>query len=333
MSIAILAIRRICAEPVTEKELFIAICKANPAAIPVFAQCWWLNAVSDHPDDWNVVISMKGEQVTGIWPYLIQERFSITMMRNPRLTPYLGPYIFFPSDIKDSNRDSFEYKVTEQLLAGLPDADVWRLSLRPGFRQAGILRRYGLKIEVQQSFILNLEESEEQLFLRFKDDVRRNIRVAERELQVQFDPTAIAGLYDFQKVTLEEKRVNQPYSEDQLQTLLDASIANNSGALWVAREKGTIQAIIWNVWDQECSYYLMGGKNPDMVNTKAMSLLLWHCILEAKRRGNKYFDFEGSMDNGVERFFRSFGAERALYLVLKRDGHWLWKLLRALRIR
>jgi hypothetical protein len=64
-----------------------------------------------------------------------------------------------------------------------------------------------------------------------------------------------------------------------------------------------------------------------------MSALLWHCIRQAKARGNRVFDFEGSMDAGVERFFRAFGARRELYLVLKRDGHWFWKLLRALRIR
>jgi hypothetical protein len=316
---------------VTEKELFIAICRKNPEALPVFAQCWWLDAACDN--DWDIALTMKGDQVTGIWPFMLSERLSISMMRNPRLTPYLGPQVFYPPDIKESNRDSYEYDVMEQLLDALPDADVWRLSLTPGIRQAGLFRRAGLKIEVQQTFLCALDEPEEQIFQQFKEPLRRNLRAAEKELVISEEPEAVNMLFDFQKATLTEKRVTQAYTEDQMQALLDACLANGAGTLWTARDGNKIQAIVWNVWDAGTSYYFMGAKNPDTENYKAMSALLWHCIRQAKARGNRVFDFEGSMDAGVERFFRAFGARRELYLVLKRDGHWFWKLLRALRIR
>ena len=318
---------------VTEKELYITICRKNPEALPVFAQCWWLDAVCVDKADWNVALTMKGDVVTGVWPYMLSERLSISMMRNPRLTSYIGPHVFFPPDIKDSRRDSYEYDVMEQLLDALPDADVWRLSLTPGIKQAGLFRRAGLKIEVQQTFLCSLEEDEEQIFHHFKEPLRRNIRAAEKDLTITEEPAALEMLYEFQKATLNEKRVAQPYTEAHVETLLTACIANNSGTIWVARQGRQIEAIIWNVWDAEKSYYFMGGKNPATDNYKAMSALLWHCIRQAKARGNKYFDFEGSMDGGVERFFRGFGAKRELYLVLKRDGHWFWKLWRAVSLR
>lgn len=318
---------------VTQKALFEAICRENPAALPVFAQCWWLDAVCDDPDDWDVAVNMKGDQVTGVWPFVLSERISISMMRNPRLTPYLGPHVFFPPDIKERNRDSYEYDAMEGLLDSLPNADVWRLSIAPGIRQAGLFRRGGLKLEVQQTFLCALDEDEETLFQYFKEPLRRNLRTAEKELTISAEPEMIGKLYEFQKATLNEKRVVQPHTEAQMKVLLDACIANGAGTLWVARQGGDVQAIVWNVWDTERSYYLMGGKNPETDNYNAMSALLWHCIRQAKARGNQLFDFEGSMDSGVERFFRGFRARRELYLVLKRDGHWFWKLLRALRLR
>ncbi len=296
-------------------------------------QCWWLDAVCDSPEDWDVALTMKGDVITGIWPFTLGERLSISMMRNPRLTPYQGPHIFFPPDIKDSNRDSYEYDVMEQLLDALPDADVWRLSLMPGIRQAGLFRRGGLHVEVQQTFLIPLEEKETYIFQQFKEPLRRNIRAAEKTTIISEEPEALGMLFGFQKATLTEKRVVQPYNEAHMQSLLDACMEHGSGAVWVARENGEVQAIIWNVWDTERSYYFMGGKNPAVENSKAMSALLWHCILQAKARGNKYFDFEGSMDGGVERFFRAFGGRRELYLVLKRNGHWFWKILSALRLR
>ncbi len=42
--------------------------------------------------------------------------------------------------------------------------------------------------------------------------------------------------------------------------------------------------------------------------------------------GLRTFDFEGSMDEGVERFFRTFGGERALYMVLHKNDSLLWKV-------
>lgn len=278
-------------------------------------------------------ITTKGEQVTGVWPYVQSEKLSISMMRNPRLTPYLGPTVFFPADIKPANRDSYEYDVVTELLDGIPGSDVWRLSLPPGLQQAGLFRRSGVKLEVQQTFLCDLSQTEDAIFHNFKESLRRNLRAAEKELTITEEPQLVNLLYKFQQTTLQRKRVAQPYDETQMQRLMEACQAHGCGTLWVARRDDTVQAIIWNVWDQERSYYFMGAQNPGTDNYFSMSALLWHAIRQAKARGNALFDFEGSMDVGVERFFRSFGAERTLYLVLRRDGHWLWKLSGSLGLR
>lgn len=301
--------------------------------IPVFAQSWWLDAVCDSADDWQVELSLKGEQLVGAWPFVLNERFGISLLRNPRLTPYLGPLIFFPPDVKESNRDSFEFEVTEELLTALPTADVWRLSLWPEFQQAGVLKRGGINLGVQQTFLLDLSMPEQDIFQNFKESLRRNIKASESKFSIAAEPEALGDLFRFQESTLNQKGVTQSYNLQHLQKLLEACISNGSGSLWVARADEKIQAIVWNVWDKHRSYYFMGGMNPDGDNYRAMSMLLWHSIREAKNRGNKYFDFEGSMEGGVERFFRNFGGKRALYLVLKRDENWLWKTLKTLGIR
>jgi hypothetical protein len=312
----------------TEKEIFTAICQQSPDSIPVFMQCWWLNAVCEY---WDVAVTLKGNQVTGVWPYAIEEKASITFRRNPRLTPYMGPHIFYPADIKEANKDSYEHEVIEQLMSKLPDADIWGLSQYPGMKQAGLFRNYGLKIYVQQTFLLSLEEDEQTLFQNFKEQLRRNIKHAEKDISITQDPTCLPELYEFQRSALFQKRVAQPHTLADMEKLLKPCMDNNAGVLWVARQHGVVQALAWNVWDAHTSYYIMGAKNPAADDYRAMSLLLWHAILEAKRRGNKVFDFEGSMDPGVERFFRNFGGRRELYLILRKDSHWFWKLKRLIR--
>lgn len=286
---------------------------------------WWLDAVA--PEDWDVVISLKGEQITGVWPYVRSDRYTISMFRNPRLTPYLGPHVFFPPDVKPSNRDSYEHDVVAELLSQLPNADVWMLQPQPGMRQAGLFRNYGLNLGVHQTFIIGLTDCDENTVLsNFRDGLRRNIRTAEGELTITEEPENLPLLFEYQQKALHQKRVQQNHTLEQMHVLMTACLHNKSGTLYVARKDNVVEAILWNVWDAEKSYYFMGARKPDSEHYRGLSMLLWHCIKLACKRGNTLLDLEGSMDPGVERFFRSFGAKRDMYLVLRKDGHFLWRL-------
>jgi lipid II:glycine glycyltransferase (peptidoglycan interpeptide bridge formation enzyme) len=308
------------------KDAYRIICEQE--RVPLFLQPWWLEAVCAA---WDVAIAKKGDRVAGVWPYAIDKKIGVSILRNPKLTPYLGPAVFFPADIKESNADSFEHETISELIKQLPEAKVWHLAIQPGIKQAGIFKHSQLQTTVQQTFLLDLEATEEVLLSNIKDTARRNIRQAEKEIRIINDPAHLKDLYNFQKNTLENKGTFLAYSLAEMQRLMDACIANKSAALWVAKAGDVIQAIVWHVWDKNCSYYLMGGQNHETNGYKAMTALLWHVIKDAKQKGHTTFDFEGSMDEGVERFFRNFGARRDLYLVLQRNDSMLWKLKKIVR--
>jgi lipid II:glycine glycyltransferase (peptidoglycan interpeptide bridge formation enzyme) len=307
----------------SNKDLYRAICEQKKDVLPVFMQAWWLDVVCN---DWDAAIAKKGDMVSGAWPFPVERKMGVTLLRTPLLTPYLGPCFFPPADIKDNKVDNFQYEAISDLISQLPKAKVWHLALKPGIKQAGIFNNLGLKPMVQQTFLVMLSEKEETLLSNMRDNYRRNVRIAEKEISICNDPGLIEVLYLFQMNTLKRKGKSAPYSLKYVQTIMDACLAQNCTALWVAKMGDVIQAIVWEVWDEHCSYYFMGGQNPGSNNYKAMTLLLWHAIKEAKKRGNAVFDFEGSMDEGVERFFRNFGGNRELYMVLHRNGSFLWKL-------
>jgi lipid II:glycine glycyltransferase (peptidoglycan interpeptide bridge formation enzyme) len=164
-----------------------------------------------------------------------------------------------------------------------------------------------------------------------KESLRRNIRAAEREIEISNDPQQLEVLFKYNAQTLTSKGKAQSYTLGDMQKLMDAGLQHNSAALWVARQNNEIQALVWNVWDADTSYYFMGAQKPGGNSYRAMSALLWHAIKQAKQRSNKTFDLEGSMDAGVERFFRSFGGQRELYLVLKKNDSLLWRVKEMLR--
>ena len=310
----------------TNKELYNKIC-AESSQVPLFEKPWWLNLVCD---SWDVAIAKKGDQVTGAWPYPLESKLGVKIIRTPMLTPYIGPQVYFPEGLKESNADSFEHETVAELLKQIPEAKVWNLALQPGMKQAGLFKKHKLEAKVQQTFLLELNEDEAALFSNMKDATRRNIRTAESEITVSNSPEHLTDLYRFQQDTLSRKGKSLICSLPGMQKIMDACIAHDAAALWTATDsKGSIQAIVWQVWDEQCSYYFMGGQDPGKNSYRAMSLLLWHTIKEAKKRGNKIFDLEGSMDEGVERFFRNFGGERALYMILMKNESLRWKLKQA----
>jgi lipid II:glycine glycyltransferase (peptidoglycan interpeptide bridge formation enzyme) len=291
--------------------------------LTLFLKPWWLDAVCKN---WDAAIAKKGDHITGVWPYPVEKKLGVSMLRNPKLTPYLGPQIFLPHDIKESNADSFEHETVSALIKQLPEAKVWHLAIQPGMKQAGLFKNNKLNTQVQQTFLLELKDDEETLLANMKDSTRRNIRMAQDEVTISNSPLHLKDLYKFQKQTLAKKNKSVPYSYRFLQKIMDACVAHDATALWVAKDSKKIQAIVWQVWDNNCSYYFMGGQNPETNSYRAMSLLLWHTVKEAKKRGHTTFDLEGSMDEGVERFFRNFGGDRALYMVLLKNKSIRWKV-------
>ena len=73
-----------------------------------------------------------------------------------------------------------------------------------------------------------------------------------------------------------------------------------------------MHAAIYLVWDKYSAYYLIGGSDPKLRNSGATSLALWEAICFASTV-TKSFDFEGSMIESVERFFRGFGGNQVSY--------------------
>lgn len=309
------------------REIYRAFCASEPR-VPLFLKDWWLDAVCP---EWDVAIVKNGDNISGVWPYGIERKINVSILRDRVLTPYMGPYVFYPHDLKATKRDNFQHETMEALLEQMPDAKVWHLSTFPGLKQVGLFTEYDFDVQVRQTFIMPLHETKEEIFSRLSENYRRNVRKAEKELTITNEPEMLHQLWAYQKATLDKKDVRMHFTQLQLQQVFDACTANDCTALWVARKQDELQAIVWQVWDGENAYYLAGSKNPVANDNNAMAALLWHAIDHSKTLGKNAFDFEGSMDPGVEKFFRNFGGKRQLYLVLRKNDSMFWKLKERLR--
>jgi hypothetical protein len=67
-------------------------------------------------------------------------------------------------------------------------------------------------------------------------------------------------------------------------------------------------------WDEKRSYYILGGHDPKESHHSASAIAMWEAIKFTKEElGLDQFDFEGSMMQPVEQFFRKFGGKLTPY--------------------
>jgi lipid II:glycine glycyltransferase (peptidoglycan interpeptide bridge formation enzyme) len=89
--------------------------------------------------------------------------------------------------------------------------------------------------------------------------------------------------------------------------------------------------MVFCVFDNEVCYYLLAGLNKQSGFQGVNNLLVQESIKKAMSLGCSTFDFEGSMIKGVEKFFRSFGAELHPYYTTNRAWFPLELVLKKLR--
>jgi hypothetical protein len=113
---------------------------------------------------------------------------------------------------------------------------------------------------------------------------------------------------------------------------MKAIIANSHHQGWgfglIAKEGDQSVAAIWIIGDGNEAHYLFGGTKE---GGGGPGFLLFEAIKKLRNQGYRILDLEGSMQPGIEQFFRSFGAEMTPYYRIRKASLGVELLLRLLK--
>ena len=292
------------------RQLYIDFCRNEPD-MPVFLKSWWLDSVCEE-SNWDVVLVERGGQIVGALPYSYFNKKGFLYIDLPKLTPFMGPWIKYPAKQKYVRKLSYEKEIISELIDGLPGFSFFRQNLY--YNLSNWLPFYwkGFNQTTCYSYILdNLNEPEE-LYREVEGSIRTSINKAVKHINVIEDGTT-EQLYSVIAKTFTRKGKKVPYSQDFVTCLVTACKGSNCAKIFLAIDKkDRIHAGVLLVWDDNSAYYLLGGSDPVLRNSGASTLVLWSAIRFASTV-TKMFDFEGSMIEDVERFFRAFGAVQRPY--------------------
>lgn len=293
----------------------------------LFQQPWWLDAVA--PRRWSEAAVTRGGQVVARLPYMIEHRAGLTLLRQPPLTQTLGPWVALGEGSPAGRLADF-LELLESLIESLPRCDYFAQCFHHSMIDALPFHWHGFDIEVRYTHIITeLAAAADPTY--YRGNIRREIKKAQRDLVVRSD-LDLDRLISLSEMSFKRHGLRLPYDPNVLRRIdRTCQERGQSRAFFAEDARGQLHAAVYLVWDERAAYYLLGGADPDHRTSGAHSLLIWEAIKFAAGV-SKSFDFEGSMNRDIGRFFRAFGAQLRPFLFVTRENWRFSALQRALSL-
>jgi lipid II:glycine glycyltransferase (peptidoglycan interpeptide bridge formation enzyme) len=286
------------------KEKYKEFCKEEKE-MPIFTQSWWLDAVCGN--DWDVELIEKDNQIIASMPYFIKKKMFYKIIKMPKLTQSMGPYIKYPQNQQSGIRLLYEKEVMTELINKLPS--VGKFSQNFNYKITNWMPFYwsGFQQTTYYTYIIDNLNNLESIFSKFDYSKRKNIRKAENIVSLEYDiPSEV--FYNHHKITLAKKGLQISYGRDLFERIYNEGYKNKSVKTFAAYDKEKqLHAAFFLVWDKLSSYNLISSIDPDYKIYGSSSLLIRE-LISYSSKVTKQFDFEGSMIPSVEKSIRKFGA-------------------------
>ena len=174
-------------------------------------------------------------------------------------------------------------------------------------------------MEPRFTYRLNDLSNCEEVYQHFNKTAKKNIKYAKNKVSIS-DVTKVDTLLTMLEKTFAAQKRKNPMSPDLIRSIVSRCDAEGHGKYLEARDAaGNVHSCAYFVYDAQVCYYLLGASDSAFRSSGAQSLILWAGIQFAAQH-SQVFDFEGSMVEGIEHFFRQFGGVCTPYYVLSRRG-------------
>ena len=116
---------------------------------------------------------------------------------------------------------------------------------------------------------------------------------------------------------------------NRLNQLINMLISKNKIEIWSAYNiKNELCAGVFFVNSNHKTIFLFSGRNAEAKENGAISYLINQYIIENAQK-DLIFDFEGSNDENLARFYKGFGSKECIYYQLKINNlPWFYKILK-----
>jgi hypothetical protein len=261
-------------------------CIANSNFPIVYAESWYLDCVSPN---WDALVL---DDYQAVMPLPVKRKFGIKFLAHPFYCQQLG---IFGSENTDES--IFHQKVKQSFPFG------W-YSLNESNNISGTYNN----ILERVTCVLPLNKSYEELAANYSQNTRRNLKKA-YSFNLQLDTNvSVTELIELKK-KYSKAKINSKHYEI-LQNIITQSIDKQQGTInGIRNENGDLLAAVFWLFSHERCIYLSANSSDEGSEKKAMFALI-DSYIKMNAGKNISIDFEGSVIEGIARFYTGFGAAK-----------------------
>ncbi|MBR1799755.1 MAG: GNAT family N-acetyltransferase [Bacteroidales bacterium] len=285
----------------TDTERYRLLCEAEGSNIPLFQQHWWLQTVCQGKQ-WNVVLVEKDGRPVAALPYLLRHKMGLRLIIQPPLTQFCGPWL------SDTLTPTEQIDYTQQLVERIDNLNVhlYLQQCSPLFTNWLPYYWHNYRQTTRYTYILPDISNPKDLRAAAYKERRKGLDAAASQLHTDTDvnPQEFATMH---QRYWQRRSGNDLLPEKFIVDVCTDALQRKQAMLWGLRNgSNSLVAARFVVYDNRCAHSLMSAISPDAPRN-SMSLLVWQMIDHLSSL-TQAFDFEGSMDPGIEHFYRSFGS-------------------------
>ncbi|MCU0345673.1 MAG: GNAT family N-acetyltransferase [Saprospiraceae bacterium] len=279
----------------------------SPQAAP-YGCTWYLDVV--WPGWGAIVVTEKGTMLAAM-PIKVSKKYGIQYVFNPPFCQYVG--IFFGEIAKKNATLSYSLKkrLVKAIVEAIPkEIKVFNIKFAPEFDYPLPFHWAGYELQTRYSYWLDNQIDKSVILSNFAQSTRNYINKAIKNgLAAQWTENIepIVGLATQRKTYL--------FNETLLKNLWETKKCR---ALEVRSIDGTLHAGLIYLEFQHKIIVLFSAFDAKLGQFGGMSLAIWKAI-EAAGPAVNFIDFEGSMLEPIEGFFRNFGSHPVPYLQIKKN--------------
>lgn len=284
--------------------------------IPLFQKDCWLD-ITAGDENWDVVVVEKNRECFASFVYYMIHKDNKKIITMPRLTQNMGLYISYPANQKYESKLAYEKKMMNKIISKMPNFDSFVQNFHYSVTNWLPFFWAGFQQTTRYTYVIEDTKDIDEMWKNLNNNTRTDIRKAQKYVKV-VNSNDIKAFYELNNKTFIRQGIKNSSSFEFVEKLdMDCQKRNCKKILMAIDSDGNVHSAGYFVWDEQSVYYLMGGIDPNFTKSASMSLVIWEGIKLASSMGKK-FDFEGSVVESIEAFFRGFGAIQKPYFQLRR---------------
>lgn len=274
----------------------------------IFTKSWYINALLP---TWQALMITEKEEILAVMPLYIRRKLGFKYSMQPILSVYWGICLKALAHKTAEKKLNWEAKVIKKMVDAIPsDLLVYNYYFHPNFNYPLPFHWKNYELRTRYTYTLDLTKP----FDALKKEFAKSRSRINTENKIVFSDNIDNHLHFFRLNHQKGKTILDEKYFDAFERIFQAAKENHSFSILEAMNaEGNIEGSALLFHDEHRSYLFSTVVHPDLHSRVTMAHIITEAIKYAQTKSD-VFDFKGSMIEGIEVFFRSFGAIQQPYL-------------------